>query len=182
MKRRTRNFLATAGLVAMSLAVAFAPAPATAAGQGSETFNGVLLASGATGSRVVLTTAVVMRGVFNGVGRIVEVPNLPTDPDNVNRDDLVFADGAIHFVNTGLTFSFTIDPRTCIGEGKRNAVDRRRGWHRPLRARHGQLRRRPRRFGDRAPERRRHLRRAEPAVVRGRPRLGDGSPVVLRLE
>jgi hypothetical protein len=24
----------------------------------------------------------------------------------------VFADGTIHFVNTGLTFSFTIDPRT----------------------------------------------------------------------
>jgi hypothetical protein len=34
----------------------------------------------------------------------------------VNRDDLVFADGAIHLVNTGLTFSFTIDPRTCIGK------------------------------------------------------------------
>jgi hypothetical protein len=116
MKRQARNFLATSGLIAISLAVAFAPAPATAAGQGSETFNGVLLASGATGSRIVLTTAVVMRGVFNGVGRIVEVPNLPTDPDNVNRDDLVFADGAIHFVNTGLTFSFTIDPRTCIGK------------------------------------------------------------------
>ena len=86
MKRQARNFLATAGLVTMSLAVGFAPAPATAAGQGTETFNGVLLASGATGSRVVLTTAVVTRGVFNGVGRIVEVPNLPTDPDNVNRD------------------------------------------------------------------------------------------------
>jgi hypothetical protein len=116
MKRRTRNLLTTAGIVAMSLAVAFAPAPASATTQGSETFNGVLLASGATGSRVVLTTAVVMRGAFNGVGRIVEVPNLPTDPDNVNRDDLVFAGGTIHFVNTGLTFSFTIDPRTCIGK------------------------------------------------------------------
>jgi hypothetical protein len=116
MKRQARYFLATVGLVAMLLVIGFASAPATAAGQGSETFNGVLLASGATGSRVVLTTAVVMRGVFNGVGRIVEVPNLPTDPDNVNRDDLVFADGAIHFVNTGLTFSFTIDPRTCIGK------------------------------------------------------------------
>jgi hypothetical protein len=116
MKRQVRTFLMTSGLVAVALAVAFAPAPATAAGQGSETFNGVLFVSGATGSRVVLTTAVVMRGVFNGVGRIVEVPNLPTDPDNVNRDDLVFAGGTIHFVNTGLTFSFTIDPRTCIGK------------------------------------------------------------------
>ena len=46
----------------------------------------------------------------------VRASELPTDPDNVNRDDLVFADGAIHFVNTGLTFSFTIDPRTCIGK------------------------------------------------------------------
>ena len=116
MKRHARNLLTTSGVVAMLLAVAFAPAPATAAGQGSETFNGVLLASGTTGSRVVVTTAVVMRGVFNGVGRIVEVPNLTTDPDNVNRDDLVFPGGAIHFVNTGLTIAFTIDPRTCIGK------------------------------------------------------------------
>jgi hypothetical protein len=116
MKRRARNVLTMSGLVATLLAVAFAPAPATAASQGSETFNGVLLVSGANGSRDVLTTAVVMRGVFNGVGRIVEIPNLPTDPDNVNRDDLVFTNGTIHFVNTGLTFSFTIDPRTCVGK------------------------------------------------------------------
>src|SRR4051812_16682679 len=115
MKRHARNFVTTSGIVAMLLAIALAPTPA-AAGQGSETFNGVLLVSGATGSRVVLTTAVVMRGVFNGVGRIVEVPNLPTDHDTVNRDDLVFPGGAIHFLNTGLTFSFTIDPRTCLGK------------------------------------------------------------------
>jgi hypothetical protein len=33
--------------------------------------------------------------VFRGVGRIVEIPNLPADPDNVSRDDLVFPSGTM---------------------------------------------------------------------------------------
>ena len=33
---------------------------------------------------------------FSGVGRIVELPNLPDDPDNVGRDDLVFPEGIMH--------------------------------------------------------------------------------------
>src|SRR2546430_727355 len=48
---------------------------------------------------------IVAKGVFNGVGRIVEIPNLPTDPDNVSRDDLVFADGSIRIVSTLVDFS-----------------------------------------------------------------------------
>jgi hypothetical protein len=33
-----------------------------------------------------------------------------------SHDARCLNDGTIHFVNTGLTFSFTIDPRTCIGK------------------------------------------------------------------
>jgi hypothetical protein len=38
----------------------------------------------------VVGTAIAARGVFNGVGRIVERPNRPGDSDKVTRDDLVF--------------------------------------------------------------------------------------------
>ena len=39
---------------------------------------------------------------------------LPGDPDNVLRDDLVFADGVMHLVSVGLDFSFDVDSRTCL--------------------------------------------------------------------
>jgi len=72
------------------------------------------VASGRSGERVVVTSTVVARGVFNGVGRVVEIPNLPTDPDNLNRDDLVFASGTLHLVTTILDVSFSVNPRSCV--------------------------------------------------------------------
>ena len=53
-------------------------------------------------------------GVFSGVGRIVEIPNLPGDPDNVARDDLVFADGSIHLISTTVDASLSVNPHSCI--------------------------------------------------------------------
>src|SRR5207249_2094367 len=41
-------------------------------------------------------------------------PNLPGDPDNVSRDDLVFADGSIHIISTIVDASFSVNPRSCI--------------------------------------------------------------------
>ena len=61
----------------------------------------------------MVATGVVAKGVFTGVGRIVEVPNLPGDPDSVSRDDLVFRAGTFHLVTVNNDFSFTIDPVTC---------------------------------------------------------------------
>src|SRR5262249_58185767 len=66
---------------------------------GTETFNGVIVTSGTSGDRVVVNSIVRAKGIFDGVGRIVEVPNLPTDPDDVSRDDLVFPEGTIHIVS-----------------------------------------------------------------------------------
>ena len=57
---------------------------------------------------------VVAKGVFSGVGRIVEIPNLPTDPGNVSRDDLVFPDGAMHLVSTTVGGSFSLNPHNCL--------------------------------------------------------------------
>ena len=42
------------------------------------------------------------------------VPNLPTDPDNVSWDDLVFASGSMHLISTNLDFSVSVNPRSCV--------------------------------------------------------------------
>jgi hypothetical protein len=85
------------------------------AASGSETFSGTIVTSGVSGTRTVLSSVVVAKGVFTGVGRIVEIPNLPTDPDNVSRDDLVFPTGAMHLVSTTVAItSFSLNPRNCL--------------------------------------------------------------------
>src|SRR6187399_1092000 len=66
---------------------------------GSERFDGGLVASNASGKRVVVGSVVATSGVFSGVGRIVERPNRPGDSGKVSRDDLVFAAGTLHIVN-----------------------------------------------------------------------------------
>ena len=57
---------------------------------------------------------IVGRGVVRGVGRIIEIDSLPTDPENVNRDDLVFPDGTLHITVVNNDFDFSLDPRTCV--------------------------------------------------------------------
>jgi hypothetical protein len=73
-------------------------APATARRSGAETFSGFIVASSASGTREVVSSAVVAKGAFDGIGRVVEIPSLPNDPGNVSRDDLVFPGGAMHLV------------------------------------------------------------------------------------
>jgi hypothetical protein len=52
--------------------------------------------------------------VFNGVGRIVEIPSLPTDPANSSRDDLVFPEGTLHLLSTGGDItSLSLNPANC---------------------------------------------------------------------
>jgi len=71
--------------------------------------------SGVSGTRTVISSVIVAKGVFTGVGRIVEVPNLPTDPPNVLRDDLVFPEDTMHLVSTsGEITSFSLNPRNCL--------------------------------------------------------------------
>jgi hypothetical protein len=57
---------------------------------------------------------VVAKGVFTGVGQIVEVPSLPTDPANSSRDDLVFHEGTIHLLSVNVGASFSVDPHSCL--------------------------------------------------------------------
>jgi hypothetical protein len=65
--------------------------------------NVVIVASTKAGVRTVLASTIVARGVFNGVGRIVEVDNLPGDPDNVKRGTVEGGTG--RFANASGSFA-----------------------------------------------------------------------------
>jgi len=88
------------GAAIMLAAVAATASPAAAATTGSETVNGVLVTSGTSGTRTDISSVAVASGVFNGVGRIVEIPAQPSDPPNVSRVDLVYPEGTMHLVST----------------------------------------------------------------------------------
>jgi hypothetical protein len=112
MKTRvTWTLLAAGAALAISAATAL---PATAATSGSETVNGSLVTSGVSGTRTAISSVAVARGVFNGVGRIIEIPSQPGDPPNVSRDDLVYPEGTMHLVNTTVGASFTVNPHDCL--------------------------------------------------------------------
>jgi hypothetical protein len=102
-----------AGGIALAVAAATA-APAAAATIGSETFKGTIVTSGVSGTRTVITSVIIAKGAFSGVGRIVEVENLPSDPDNVSRDDLVFSSGSMHLVSTNQDFNISVNPPSCV--------------------------------------------------------------------
>ena len=110
-----RQMYGALGVVALAAAALALCAPASAQAPGSETMAIVIVAKTTSGVRTVLGTAVNARGVLNASGKLVEVDSLPTDPDTVLRDDLVFRDGSLHLVSTTVSFDFSIDPRSCIG-------------------------------------------------------------------
>jgi len=112
MGRHLRIALAVL-LAAAGLAIAGPTTTASAQTSGPETFDGFLVVTGVSGERVVLTSSIRAQGVFNGVGQIVEIPNLPTDPENVSRDDLVFAQGTLHIISASQDFQVSVDPHSC---------------------------------------------------------------------
>jgi|tagenome__1003787_1003787.scaffolds.fasta_scaffold20404471_2 hypothetical protein len=87
--------------------------PAIAAATNHQTFDGFILVSGTTGTRTVVASGILARGAFTGVGTIVELPNLPTDPDNASRDDLRFRGGSMHLVSFLQDAQFSLNPLTC---------------------------------------------------------------------
>jgi hypothetical protein len=104
-----------AALVVALFVVAVSQAPAAARVNGRESARGQIIAVARNGHRTVVSSIIVLRGVFNGVGRIVEVPNRPGDPDNASRDKLVFAAGTLRIVsfNKGQP-RISLDPQTCL--------------------------------------------------------------------
>src|SRR4051812_49705977 len=92
------------GVVAVAVLALALLAPAAVGAGGSETITGTIIAKTTPGVRTVVGSVVLARGVLSGSGKLVEIPGLPGDADNVLRDDLVFADGALHLVTTQESF------------------------------------------------------------------------------
>ena len=116
MKRLVKGALLAAGT---ALAISAAPAmSAAAAASGTETLGGTIVfaAGPGTNSRTVIGSVVRARGVFRGVGRVVEL--VPPDPaTGVSQDDLVFRGGTMHVVSTPGTLSFSVNPHSCLFTG-----------------------------------------------------------------
>ena len=64
-----------------------------------------------TDTRTVIGSVVRARGVFRGVGRVVEL----SQP--LGQDDLVFPSGTMHVVSTLGDLSFSINPHSCLFTG-----------------------------------------------------------------
>jgi hypothetical protein len=113
MRRQLAIVLAGGVVVGFTLA-----APAVARTTGKESFRGIIVASGDSGTRTAVSTVIIASGVFDGVGRVVEVQNRPGDPDNVSRDDLVFPQGRIHILSTNGASSPSLNSQTCVFTGR----------------------------------------------------------------
>ena len=113
MRRHLRTTLAVL-LTVTGLAVAGPVSAASAQTSGPESSTGFLIVTGVSGERVVLATNIRARGVFNGSGKIVELPPQPGDPDNMNRDDLVFRQGTLHLFSFVQDFQIvSVNPTSC---------------------------------------------------------------------
>jgi len=109
--KRQMSWALLAGGIALAASTASA-VPAAAAASGSETLTGTLVTSGVSGTRTVISSVLIARGVFDGVGRIVEIPGQPGD--QVVKDDLVFPEGTMHLFTTPTGGSFSINPDSCV--------------------------------------------------------------------
>jgi hypothetical protein len=116
MKRLVKGALLAAGIaLATSAAAAI---PAAAATSGTQTLSGTIVfaAVPGTNTRTVISSLVLAKGVFRGVGRVVEL--VPPDAAGVSRDDLVFRSGTMHVVSTpGTLLSSSINPHSCLFTG-----------------------------------------------------------------
>ena len=63
-----------------------------------------------SGTRTVISSVAVAKGVFRGVG----MPRLPTDAPNVSRADLVYPEGTMHLVSMTVGLSSSVNPHTCL--------------------------------------------------------------------
>jgi hypothetical protein len=129
--------LSTAPAIALAV-IAVSSAPASARVAGRESARGQIIAVARNGHRTVVSSIIVLRGVFNGVGKIVEVPNRPGDPANASRDNLVFAAGTLRIIslNHGQP-QISLNPQTCIAGLRVKQTTKVAGGTRRFRHAHG---------------------------------------------
>ena len=178
MKRLVKGALLAAGT---ALAISAAPAmSAAAAASGTETLSGTIVfaAVPGTSSRTVIGSVVRARGVFRGVGRVVEL--VPPDPAGVSQDDLVFRNGTMNVVSTPGALSFSVNPHSCLFTGTQQLTWRRGRWQRAVRRRDRQLHRDGQRRGAFGPQPRRQLLAYPSPAPRGGQVRGERVAVVLK--
>ena len=113
----SHNRRAVLGMVlSVGLTLAIPVAAAGARTTGKESFRGQIIAPALNGTRHPVSTIIVTKGVFAGVGKIVEVANRRGDPANVSRDNLVFRGGTMHIRSTSHAPQFSINQRSCAIE------------------------------------------------------------------
>jgi hypothetical protein len=102
-------------VLAVAVMVVVPAAPAVARVSGRESARGQIIAVTRNGHRTVVSSIIVLTGVFDGVGKVVEVPNRPGDADNASRDNLVFAVGILRIIsfNHGRP-QILLNPKTCV--------------------------------------------------------------------
>jgi hypothetical protein len=88
-------------------------APAVGAAEGKQSFKGTIGTTGVSGARHVIASVVVAKGVYNGVGKVVEVPNRPGDSERVSRDNLVFPEGTMHLKSVVTKATIVPDQKAC---------------------------------------------------------------------
>jgi hypothetical protein len=110
--RRAALPLLVAGL-AGGFTLAIAALPAAAKTAATESLRGQIIAPAVSGHRHVAASVIVMTGAVTGVGKIVEIPNRPGDPESVSRDDLVFPSGTLQIRNASQPPKISFDPKTC---------------------------------------------------------------------
>jgi hypothetical protein len=123
MPGQIQKMLAVATVTAALMSTGIASAPAQHETTGRESFHGFLVKTRGD----VDFTRIALRGAFDGVGRIVEKGAKPGDPDNVNRDDLVFRGGTMHLVSTNHRVVFHVNRRTCSLSGSVRQTNRVKG-------------------------------------------------------
>jgi hypothetical protein len=100
------------GLI-FSAALLGALAPVAGAAGGRQSFRGMIGTTGVAGRRHVIASVVVGKGVYDGVGKVVEVANRPGDSDKVSRDNLVFPEGTLHLKSVTTRASIVPDSNAC---------------------------------------------------------------------
>jgi hypothetical protein len=78
---------------------------------GSESVEGIIVASGVSGTRTVISSVAVAKGCS---GAWAGMPRLSTDPANVSRADLVYPESTMQLVSTTVGASFTVNPHSCL--------------------------------------------------------------------
>ena len=112
MRRQVTAALGTVAGVALAVTPSLAPAAARTTGR--ESFKGTLVKTAPSGTSAIVSTMIGTTGVFTGLGRIAEVAGRPGDPQNVNRDDLVFPQGTMHISETNQPPKISLNPQTCM--------------------------------------------------------------------